>query len=213
MGDWPDNMKVGAIREWPGAFTRSRKQSPFRYAGKPVSLTTTLRDLDTELRAVRAKNVTLLVAIDPAKFRRDGRPYANAQAEHPGVILSFEIPNVGEMSYPCDTFTTWEGNLRAVTLSLQALRKVDRYGVTKHGEQYQGFLAIEAPAAPAGFASADEALLFLASASNRPMHDHTPKELLRYAQQRTHPDRPGGNAAKFQRVSLADAKLREEGML
>ena len=166
MSEWPDRLKVGPIREWPGAHTRSRRSAPFRYGGKPVKLTTTLSELDTELRAVGAKDAELLVAIDPAKFRRDGRPYANAVAEHPGVILSFDIPKLGRVSYPCDTFTTWEDNLRAVVLSLEALRKVDRYGTTQHREQYRGFLAIEATAAPAGFSSADDALSFLGSGRN-----------------------------------------------
>lgn len=215
MSDWPSNMTVGPIREWPGAYTRSRRPSPFRYGGKPVKLTTTLGDLDTELRALRAKRVELLVAIDPAKFRRDGRPYANAQADHPGIILSFEIPDVGPVSYPCDTFTTWEDNLRAVTLALQALRKVDRYGVTKHGEQYRGFLAIEATAAPAGFATADAALAWLADFTGLVNLDGSalrPRVALREAQRLTHPDH-GGDANLFQRVSLAEAKLREEGLL
>ncbi|QED11864.1 hypothetical protein SEA_MASHLEY_47 [Microbacterium phage Mashley] len=220
MSEWPDRLTVGPIREWPGAHTRSRRSAPFRYGGKPVKLTTTLSELDTELRAVAAKDAELLVAIDPAKFRRDGRPYSNAIADHPGVILSFEIPKLGRVSYPCDTFTTWEDNLRAVVLSLEALRKVDRYGTTQHREQYRGFLAIEATAAPAGFATADAALDFLQTI----VGDQWPggviprdrrasvARVVRGAQFRTHPD-TGGDPAIFQRVSLAEAKLRAEGRL
>jgi hypothetical protein len=215
MSDWPDGMTVAPIREWPGAYTRSRRIAPFRYAGKPVKLITTLSDLDTELRAIHAKGVELLVSIDPANFRRDGRPYANAQAEHPGVILSFEIPKIGQLSYPCDTFTAWEDNLRAIVLALEALRKVDRYGVTKHGEQYRGFLAIEATAAPAGFATADDALAWLIDFTGLVNLDGSalrPRVALREAQRKAHPDQ-GGDAATFQRVSLAEAKLREAGLL
>ncbi|QXN73972.1 DnaJ-like chaperonin [Microbacterium phage Blab] len=211
MSEWPGRLTVGPIREWPGAHTRSRRSAPFRYGGKPVKLTTTLSELDTELRAVAAKDAELLVAIDPAKFRRDGRPYANAIAEHPGVILSFEIPKLGRVSYPCDTFTTWEDNLRAVVLSLEALRKVDRYGTTQHREQYRGFLAIEATAAPAGFSSAEDALMFLAGVTGLPYADYEVAYLLRRAKMVTHPDRPGGDAASFQRVMLAEAKLGSEG--
>ncbi|QNJ55547.1 hypothetical protein SEA_PHINKY_55 [Microbacterium phage Phinky] len=211
MSDWPDSLVVGAIREWPGEFTRTRRHSPFRYGGKPVKLTTTLGELDRELRALRAKGAELLIAVDPAKFRRDGRPYANAIAEHPGVILSFEIPKLGRVSYPCDTFTTWEDNLRAIVLSLEALRKIDRYGTTQHQQQYRGFLAIEASAAPAGFSSAADALTFLASVTGLRYADHEVAYLLRRAKMMTHPDRPGGDAATFQRVMLAEAKLGSEG--
>lgn len=211
MSEWPDRLKVGPIREWPGAHARSRRSAPFRYGGKAVKLTSTLSELDTELRAVGAKDAELLVAIDPAKFRRDGRPYANAAAEHPGVILSFDIPKLGRVSYPCDTFTTWEDNLRAIVLSLEALRKVDRYGTTQHREQYRGFLAIEASAAPSGFASADDAATFLTRLVGAEEGD-TIRSVLRRAQRHVHPDK-GGDPAIFQRVSLAEAKLRAEGRL
>ena len=137
MSDWPANLTVAPIREWPGALTAERRPSPFRQPSKyvtvegerkwkpsaPVPLSQTLRDLDRELDAVRARDAELLVAIDAAQFKRDGRPYANARAAHPGVILSFTIPDVGALSYPCDTFTTWEDNLRAVVLALEVLAR------------------------------------------------------------------------------------------
>src|SRR5690606_24676973 len=107
-----------------------------------------------------------------------------AKAAHPGVILSFDS-KVGHLSYPCDTFTSWQDNLRAVALALEALRKLDRYGVTKRGEQYRGFLAIEATAAPAGFATADDALHFigvLAQAEPDRENARTVRVVLRAAQ-------------------------------
>lgn len=213
MGDWPDGLKVGPIREWPGEQTRERKYSPFRgQGGRPTPLRTTLDDLDRELFQLGARDVELLVAVSPEKFRLDGKPRAGATATHPGIILSFEIPEVGKVSYPCDTFTTWEDNLRAVTLALEALRKIDRYGVTKHGQQYRGFRALEATAAPAGFSSTFEASEFLAKVAGVSLDGFTSGQLLRLAQRSSHPDR-GGDAAIFQRVSLAEAKLREAGEL
>lgn len=213
MGDWPDRLKVGPIREWPGEQTRNRVRSAFRgQGGRPTPLRTTLDELDRELFQLGARDVELLVAIPAEKFRLDGKPRAAATATHPGIILSFEIPGVGKVSYPCDTFTTWEDNLRAVTLALEALRKVDRYGVTKRGQQYRGFLALEATAAPAGFENTSDAKMFLARVAGVPYHDVTPAQLIRRAQRRSHPDH-GGDAAVFQRVSLAEAKLREAGEL
>lgn len=212
MTDWPDNLKVAPIREWPGEFTRRRQPSPFRgERGKITPLSVTTLDLKRELREVGAKDAELLVAIPAEKFRQDGKPYANVTAAHPGVILSFEIPKVGRVSYPCDAFLDWESNLRAVTLALESLRRVNRYGVVKHGEQYRGFLALEATAAPAGFSTTQDALQFLSSLGDgSPLSD--PRILLRDAQRVTHPDL-GGDAAIFQRVSLAEAKLRSEGLL
>lgn len=74
----------------------------------------------------------------------DGMPRADAKPEHPGIIVNIEPRNKPPMSFPCDTFTHWHDNLRAIALTLEALRKVDRYGVTQTGQQYRGWQAIEA---------------------------------------------------------------------
>ncbi|QUE25343.1 DnaJ-like chaperonin [Microbacterium phage Fizzles] len=221
MSDWPESLTVAPIREWPGVRTQTPRPSPFRYGGKPVKLTSTLADLDTELRAIHAKDAELLVAIDPSKFRLDGRPYANAQATHPGVILSFEIPKVGRVSYPCDTFTTWEDNLRAIVLALEALRKVDRYGVGRHNDQYRGYLAIEAR--PTGAFTSDEAAMrFLMEAADMivdPMLDvfaaydaDDRSRIARKALFKLHPDQ-GGDAEQFQKAMAAKVHLGANGLL
>lgn len=212
MSTWPDTMTVAPIRIWPGELTRSRQFSKFR-----ASLSDTLDLLQREIyhlvdTTAQQDSAELLVAIPASQFSVKGRPLAHAKAEHPGVIFSIDS-RFGHLSYPCDTFTSWQDNLRAIAKALEALRMVDRYGVTKRGEQYRGFLAIEATATPAGFADRQDALMYLARVTGLPYMDHPLSTLLRRAQQKTHPDMPGGNASDFQRVSLAEAKLREEGLL
>ncbi|MEJ1087032.1 hypothetical protein WDU99_01730 [Microbacterium sp. Mu-80] len=216
MSAWPDDLTVAPIREWPGELTRVRQRSPFR-AGLDDTLDVLEREIYqlTDTYAQR-KSAQMLIAVPiGAMWRLDGRPRANAIAEHPGVIFSIESKH-GHLSYPCDTFTTWQDNLRAIALALEALRKVDRYGVTKRGEQYRGFLAIEATAASAGFDTAQTAAEFLARLTDDelviPIGPNVARILLQRAQRRTHPDL-GGDAATFQRVSLAEAKLREAGLL
>lgn len=213
MTTWPDTMKVGPIGEWPTALTPNRQMSKFS-----ATLSDTLTLLEREIyhlvdTKAQQESAELLIAIPPGAFRVDGRPYANAKAEHPGVIFSIDS-KFGHLSYPCDTFTTWQDNLRAVAKALEALRMVDRYGVTKRGQQYRGFLAIEATAVPSGFATVESAIAFLATfhptipdASTVP-----PRLLVRAAQRKAHPDH-GGDDATFQRVSLAEAKIREAGLL
>ncbi|WP_434315859.1 hypothetical protein [Leifsonia sp. P73] len=213
MNDWPARLKVGPISEWPCALTPSSQRRPSPFS---ASLGSTLSALNREIYQLvdtlaQQESAELLIAIPASQFRQDGRPYARALAEHPGVILSLDSRH-GHLSYPCDTFTTWQDNLRAVVLALEALRKVDRYGVTKRGEQYRGFLAIEATAAPAAFATASAALAFLESLVGGWASRSEPERLVRGAKRVAHPD-TGGDAATFQRVSLAEAKLRETGLL
>lgn len=211
MTDWPDDLTVAPIREWPGALTTQRQHAKFK-----APMASTLQTLKREIRELcdttaQRQSAELLVAIDSAQFRRDGRPYANAKATHPGVIFSIDS-RYGHLSYPCDTFLYWDDNLRAVALALEALRKVDHYGVTKRGEQYRGFLAIEAGGAPAEFTSDFDALMFLAGVTGVPYADVSTKTLVNLAKRKAHPD-AGGDAGKFERVMRAERALRAAGRL
>lgn len=130
------------IDRWPGEQTRNRKASPFQ-----ASWDTTLDQLHHELRCLNAKDVVFQVAFREDDFRKtDGQPKTNARAAHPGVILAFDS-KYGPLKYATDTFTDFQSNVRAITLGLEALRKVDRYGITKRGEQYTGWKALPSAAA------------------------------------------------------------------
>jgi len=207
MSNWPAGMAVDPIGEWPGPLTKRRTASPFA-----STLGSTLEVLRRELYNLGAKNVRLQVAIPASQFRLDGYPRASAKQEHPGVILTMDSDH-GALSYPCDTFTDWPSNLRAIALALEALRKVNRYGVTKRGEQYRGFLAIEATAMPAGFTSVDAAIEYLRSVGGIGLEVAEPlATVLRRAKRRTHPD-TGGDADTFQRVTLAEQYLKQNGAI
>ncbi|VXB34509.1 molecular chaperone DnaJ [Pseudoclavibacter sp. 8L] len=209
MGAWPDELTVDPVGEWPGKLTPVRRRSAFG-----STWTTTLELLDRETRALGGKNVRLQVAIPPQHFRLDGRPRATAKAEHPGVILTLDSKH-GALSYPCDTFDDWQDNVRAIALALEALRKVDRYGVTRGGEQYRGFLALEV--SPAQRIDAALAAIWLAAhdeptpAGWRPSEPQA-RHALGRAKRRTHPD-AGGNAEAFQRVTEAEKYLREKRVI
>jgi hypothetical protein len=204
--DWPRGMTVKPIVAWPGAVTKSRTPSMFS-----APWASTLDVLDRELFNLQATAVLLQVAIPANQFRLDGFPRASAKQEHPGIILTMNTV-VGPLSYPCDTFTRWEDNLRAIALALEALRKVDRYGVTKRGEQYQGFLALEAHPADE-WSDTDAILTWLRLITDRvPAQGNTPAQLIRIAKRHTHPD-VGGDPEAFDRVTRAENRLREGGLL
>lgn len=129
------------ITLWPGEVTRNRKASPFQ-----SSWPSTLDLLDRELHQLRARDVVLEIALSEWDIRQDGWPRANARnPDHPGVILAFNS-RVGPLKYQTDIFNHWRANVRAIALALEALRKVDRYGITKRGEQYAGWKALPSPA-------------------------------------------------------------------
>lgn len=124
------------IDHWPGELTKHRSRAPFKSGWRP-----TTQLLDKELRQLDARAIVMLVALDSRDFRIDGQPRANARAQHPGVILTFDS-KFGPLRYACDTFDDFTDNVRAIALGLEALRKVERYGITKRGEQYTGWSAL-----------------------------------------------------------------------
>lgn len=206
MSEWPDGMTVKPIITWPGVTHAEHVRSNFS-----APWTATLELLNRELWHLEARDIVLQVAIEPQQFRLDGYPRAGAKQLHPGIILTMTT-KVGPLSYPCDTYATWRDNLRAIALALEALRKVDRYGVTKHGEQYQGFAAIEARPA-SEFTDTEAVGTWLRSlVPTGGVVPNTWAILVRVAKRLAHPDQ-GGDTDTFDRVMRAEAYLREQGVL
>ncbi len=206
MSDWPTSLTLRPIQQWPGHLTVERKRSTFSAPWR-----STLNLLDRELgylgRIGQAPAV-LQVAMREQDFRLDGMPRANAKSEHPGVILSIESKH-GPLSYPCDQFDRWQDNLRAIELALEALRKVDRYGVTRSAEQYTGWKQL--PTAPSRDVEerAAELLAGLAdmSAADIVADPEAARLAHRKARAATHPDRFGGRRTAWDDVEAAAAVL------
>lgn len=205
MTDYPAELRVAPLTTWPGQLTRERQRSPFS-----STLSTTITTLNRELAALRATTPVLEVAIEPGQFRIDGRPRATARASHPGVVLSLPTTSVGPLRYATDRYQTWQDNLRAIALGMEALRRVDRYGITRRGEQYAGFRAIEST--PSDDLRRSFHLKFLANAAGWPVVPMTPDDIelaYRQAAKRLHPD-AGGSTEQFQRLQASISILRGE---
>jgi hypothetical protein len=99
--------------------------------------------LTRELTWLEAKRSVLELDLTEAALRIDGGVKANARMFSPRARLSFESVH-GPLSYATGRYSDWHSNVRAIALSLEALRKVDRYGITRAGEQYTGWRALPA---------------------------------------------------------------------
>jgi hypothetical protein len=175
----------------------------------------TLDLLGRELEHLDARNVVLQVDVREGDVRLDGMLRADAKVGHPGVRLAFDSRH-GPLTYATDaydrlwagTMPGWQANVRAIALALEALRAVDRYGVTRRGEQYTGWKAL-----PAGTGSAaphmtrDEALALLRELTPQSRRGDTVDRQLRWAKAAAHPDRHGGDRALWDRVERAGRVL------
>lgn len=198
------NATFRPLTEWPGKRTPSysRRQAPFK-----AGYQKTLDGLEREIGHLNGKSVVIQIALESRDIRNDGWPRSSARPKEPGVVVSF-VTSKGPLSFPCDTYNAWEDNLRAITLSLEALRAVDRYGVTKHSEQYKGFAQIEAPGESSSM-TVEQAAAFLSHWSGQAVNwkpwPYLPvvESAYRTAARKLHPD-AGGNAAQF--IELQRAK-------
>jgi hypothetical protein len=169
------------LATWPYPPTRKRRS---RYTFK-AAWSDTLELLERELRLLRARDVVIGCGLREQDIRMDGWPRAAApHPPHPGVEVSFTTPH-GRMVYATDGCELWEHNVRSIALGLQALRAVDRHGITRRGEQYAGFQAL-----PPGDTGADP------ERGRDLVHRHGG---LREALKATHPDH-GGNPADLRDV-------------
>jgi hypothetical protein len=201
------------LGDWVGGSTAQWARSPSRFK---ASYDGTLDLLFAEAEKLGAKHLVLQVDLQERDIRVDGLPRANARyGSHPGVVVSFES-RYGPLRYATDEFTDWRANLRAIALALEALRAVDRYGVTKRGEQYQGWRAIEAPRGSV-FADADAAEKWMRGYADVQLRlAATPLTglggLYRMMARRMHPDM-GGPRADWDRLDEARRMLKEAGRL
>lgn len=216
--DW----KVVPIETWPGELTKDRTRSRFRAGWERSRSDTglsTVELLEREIAALDGKDVLMQMAVRPQDIRLDGKVRANARpAEHPGVIITFDS-NFGPLSYPCDAFDDWQDNVRAIALSLEALRKVDRYGVSRRGEQYSGWGKLP-PAggttATMGARTAAEILVDQEQLEGDPddllEHWEAARLTYRHAARNAHPDRHGGDGRRMALVNQArDVLARHHG--
>ena len=57
------------------------------------------------------------------------------------VAIQAALDPAKRLVYATDCCDFWQHNLRSIALGLEALRAVDRYGISRRGEQYAGFRA------------------------------------------------------------------------
>ena len=192
-----------ALTVWPAGPTRSRRRAAFK-----STWLATMDLLDREVAQLGARRAVVELDCDASEIRRDGLPRADARVRGPGVILSFGSRH-GPVRFPCDTYHDWQDNARAIGLAMAALRAVDRYGVTKKGEQYQGWQALPANVDDRPLTRSDAARVISAEAglprenAAAMLEDELLcRQSIREALKRTHPD-GGGNSDAFHRVQRA----------
>lgn len=161
-----------------------------------------------EVRHLGGRDLVVEVDVAESDIRLDGRIRANARPTSPGVRVAFESIH-GPLTYATDRFSTWQDNVRAIALGLEALRRVDRYGITKRGEQYAGWKALPGGSdSDSSHMTSDDAWAIIGSFGDRPIAEQRQapnglKAAYRRARAFSHPDRHGGDRTLWDQVEQA----------
>ncbi len=146
------DLQFETIERWPyGGNGTGDKRATFR-----ASYPKTVDLLKTELEKIGARRPALQTGHQGSDIRFDGLPRVNARTPRfAGVCLTFEkwrptgqkneagkpLGTHDLLQFPCATFDNWEDNIRAIALTLKALRMSKLYGVGTEtlDEHYAGF--------------------------------------------------------------------------
>lgn len=126
---------------WPATWPRTNYPERSRFRVTPAQARDEMLD---QLSLLGATNIVISTNIE---LRRDGYPTAKAMRstpEDPGVAVYFEYGGA-QRCIPCDRWDTIPDNMRAIGLTVAALRGLDRWGA-KHmvDAAFTGFAALPA---------------------------------------------------------------------
>lgn len=124
--------------QWPLGWPRTKR--PQRSAFK-TTLGRARDELHDELRLLGARHV---VISSNAPLRKDGEFYASFKGvlDDPAVAVYFTL-NGAERCIPCDKWDRLQDNVRALCLTVAALRGLDRWGAKEMvNAAFQGFQAL-----------------------------------------------------------------------
>lgn len=128
------------LAAWPYP-PRRRATVPFRSGWEE-----TLEKLEAEISAKGGTDVVIGIVCDESQISMSGMLKAGGRTavRHPGAEVSFELKGGQRLAFHTDAYATLGHNLRAIAMGLEALRAVDRYGITSTDEQYAGFAQLTA---------------------------------------------------------------------
>lgn len=175
-----------------------------------ADLNDTKKLLEYEVGRLDGHDLVVELDVQPGDIAATGQSLKGyARPNMPGVVVAFQSKH-GPLVYATDRFDDWRANLRAIAKSLEALRAVDRYGVSSRGEQYTGWAQIEA--GPSKQAAA-ELLERIAIGDEGGQRERSigliltdpaiAKNVLKHARAMVHPDRNAGDRTAWDQVEEA----------
>lgn len=180
----------------------------------------TSKMLVDELERIGASDVVLEMDIGRQDVRVDGSVRGTATPRTPGVRLGIGDSAHGSLEFEGNAYHDWRDNVRAIALTLEALRAVCRYGCVQ-AQQYRGFAALppgeNADVAAMAFRQVVVELAAIArgewvnvapNLTATPLDAELRRRLAAAAILKAHPDH-GGTSALLARATALRERLRQ----
>jgi DnaJ-domain-containing protein 1 len=201
-GNWPrtaaNERRPATFRqsqERPAALVAAGAQKP-RKAQIILSVAASVERLEYQLGQIGASQVVLSTNVEPTL---SGRPRGNAADPiDVGAAVYFKL-NGADRVLACDKWTRVADNIAALAAHIDAIRRIDRYGVGSLDQAFRGYTALQ----PATC----EWWLVLGVERNAPI-EKIEAAFTKLAKEH-HPDR-GGDANQMARLTEARRLAKEE---
>ena len=173
--------------QWPMGWPRSEYQRRSKFGA--YTFERARLDVLRELKRLGADDV---VISSDLRLRQDGFPYSKqAQPSDVGIAVYFSLDGE-DQCIPCDKWDRIEDNLRAITLTIEALRGLDRWGAKEMvNAAFRGFKALPAEAIVTPFTAKPWHEVLEVSPTASP---ETIKAAYRAQLKKHHPDHGGDEA-------------------
>lgn len=133
---------------WPLGWPRTtlRHQARFSSNGDRLTISDGLRRLNGELSRLGVYRLSVVISSNLVLGQR-GMPLANqAEPRDPGVAVYFNLKGKDRV-LACDRWQRVSENLAAIAAHIDAIRRVDRYGVGTMDQAFAGYTALPPSAA------------------------------------------------------------------
>lgn len=199
--DRPTSYPLAWPLGWPRA--TSRRRANFSSRGGNLTISDGLNRLDGELRRLGVLNWNYILSSNLVLGQR-GNPLANqAEPQDPGVAVYFKLKGKPRV-LACDRWNRTADNMAAIAAHIDAIRRVDRYGVGTLDQAFAGYT----PLPPPGADNRPPWRKVLEVAD--PVTPDAVQAAYRAKARQFHPDLPGGSHEAMAMLNEArDAALRE----
>lgn len=131
---------------WPLGWPRSTDlmAARFKHHGREITISAALDRLELELQRLGATDMLMSSNL---KLSLSGMPYSGqGEPKDRGIAVYFKL-NGHDRVLACDRYLSCAGNIAAIANHIDALRRIERYGVGTIEQAFAGYASLPPPGA------------------------------------------------------------------